>query len=133
MSVIWPLIIRQFWRFCLIGVGNTVIDAGWYLWFTRQWHWHYALANVGAFLVANSCSFWLNRTWTFAAAGPARVPYQRFLMVSLIALVVVETTLVVGVQWLDKSDLVSKGVAIGVSIGFSFLAHRQWSFRPAGQ
>lgn len=128
MTVPWRLVFRQLWRFSIIGVGNTLTDAGLYLWLTRQWHWHYALANVGAFLVANSCSFWLNRQWTFVA-GPVRHQYQRFLLVSIIALLMGEIILVLGVQWAGISDLASKGIAIAVSIGFSFVAHRQWSFR----
>jgi len=126
------MIFKQFTRFCVIGVGNTVVDLGLYLWLTREWHWHYAVANVVAFVVANAGSFWLNRHWTFAAtSGHGYRQYRRFLMVSILALLLVEATLVIGVQWLGVSDVLSKGVGIGLSIVFSFFAHRRWSFRSA--
>lgn len=107
-----------------------MVDLGVYLWLTRQWHWHYAIVNILAFVVANACSFWLNRHWTFAAVGGDRCrQYQRFLIVSLVALLIVEATLVIGVQGFGVSDILSKGVGIGLSIVFSFLVHRQWSFQ----
>lgn len=130
MTVVPSFMARQFVRFCVVGVGNTIIDFGFYLWLTRQVGWHYLLANGVAFLIANGCSFWLNRTWTFSATGAALGQYGRFLFTSVIALILVETALAAGVQLLGWSDILSKLVGLSVAVIFSFTVHRLWSFGP---
>ena len=55
---------RQFIRFAIVGVGNTLIDIG-LLNLLIYCHWGVLGANTAAFIVAATNSFFLNKYWTF--------------------------------------------------------------------
>lgn len=64
---------KQFLKFCLVGVLNTVVDFGIYYALTRGlWTFQDSILVYKAlsYLVATVCSFMVNRYWTFAKMAP---------------------------------------------------------------
>lgn len=55
---------KQFTKFAVVGVGNTIIDIG-LLNVLLYFHWPVLLANTVAFVFAATNSFFLNKYWTF--------------------------------------------------------------------
>ncbi len=130
---------RQSWwwvlsKFGLVGVSNTVIDFLIYLSLTRLsafWAEQYLLANAIAWFGANLYSFVVNRSWTFKANLTKEAidrQYKRFVMVSLMGLLIVELILWIGVSQFGWHDLLVKGVAIVVAAVVTFSLHHRWTF-----
>ena len=124
----------QFTKFCLVGLLNTAVDFTIYISLTRSsdfWLKWYLLANVIAFVAANVVSFVINKSWTFGNNGyqKYRQQYLRFLLVSFGALVIIELALFVGVDYFGAYDLAAKLVGIAISIWWSFLMHKRWTFK----
>lgn len=89
---------------------------------------HHIAAAIGAFVVAVSSNFYWNRHWTFAAgAGHAGFQAARFLVVSvlglLINLVVLELLVRAGL-----SELASQAIAVAVAMPFNFVGNKLWTF-----
>ena len=127
-------VLGQLSKFCLVGLGNTAVDFTIYISLTRGWEfwlYYYLGANLIAFVVANIFSFVVNKSWTFKNKEYSSYHWQylKFLIVSLGALVIVEITLFVFVDWLGIYDLVGKVVGIVLSLLWSFAIHRRWTFR----
>ncbi|MFA5076213.1 MAG: GtrA family protein [Patescibacteria group bacterium] len=125
---------KQLTKFCLIGLLNTGVDFSVYISLTRIWpFWakNYLVANIISFLVANFFSFWVNKFWTFENREPGRFyrQYGKFLVVSLVALAIVESTLYILVEHFGFYDLLAKMVGIAISLAWSFLVHRYWTFK----
>lgn len=123
----------QMARFCLVGVGNTLVDFAIYLGLTRFWsfwaEW-YLIANLLSFLAANIFSFIVNKHWTFGSRGENYYQeYLKFLSVSLGALVIVEGTLLLFVEVFGGYDVWGKIIGTALSIVWSFLMHRSWTFK----
>jgi len=126
----------QFGRFGLVGVANTLIDFSLYITLTRQftgWPSHYLVANVIAFLVANIFSFMINRSWTFHGHDRRDIihHYGQFLLVSLTAVLMVESALFVGHGLLGWTDLGAKVIGTGLAVISSFFLHKYWTFKPS--
>ncbi|HEX9664849.1 MAG TPA: GtrA family protein, partial [Patescibacteria group bacterium] len=125
-------IARQFIKFCLVGVSNTVIDFGVYLGLTRLflfWRTHFLIANFVAFSLAASWSYFLNKYWTFRDKEKfTQAQYLKFFLVSLVGLgltqIVLYSLVVAGLY-----DLFAKLIAVIVVVFWNFLANKYWTFR----
>ena len=123
-------VVRQFVKFSLVGLSNTIIDFGTYLLFTRIVGWHFVFANVMAFLLAASWSFVWNRRWTFRSSDP-RVQHQyvKFLVVSAVGLVLTTAILYVLVEYAGMADILAKVIAVSAVLIWNFFINRFWTFR----
>ncbi len=123
---------EQMLRFATVGVSNTAVDFCIYLILTRVWaFWetHYLLANALAFTTAVAWSFYWNERWTFRPTVKRRhVHALRFFCVSIVALLLTQGTLALGVRVFGLLDVIAKIGAVGISIFWSFTAHRLWTF-----
>lgn len=124
--------VRQFIKFALVGVVNTMIDfsvyAGFVLWFDV----HYLLANIFAFIAAASNSYLLNRRWTFRSADPRwRAQAAKYFTVLAIGFGLNELILYALVEHGSFGKFVGKGIAIVVVLFWNFGANKLWTFtRP---
>jgi len=124
---------RQFLKFSLVGLSNTMIDFAIYCLLTRGfgfWLDHYLWAHVISFSLAVTNSFIWNSKWTFAVGYDLKLRrYFRFFSVSIIALLATQLTLVYLVEYLQVFDLFAKVMAVIVSVVINFFANRYFVFK----
>ncbi len=126
-------VLPQFFRFCTVGIFNTVIDFSIYFSLTRIWWYfdqHYLQANFFAFLLANLFSFWANKNWTFKNFDQHRFSqYGKFFSTSILALLSIQLTMYLGVSILGWWDLAVKILALLVSVLINFFGAKFWAFK----
>ena len=119
----------QLARFGLVGGSGYLINLGVFALLTGNLGIHHAIAATGAFSVAVCSNFFWNRHWTFAAGqGHAGFQAARFFAVSLVALAVNLAVLEALVRGGSLGDLSAQAIAVIVSMPFSFLGNKLWTF-----
>lgn len=126
---------RQFVKFSLVGVTNTIWDFATYTALTRGWFGfslHYLQANFFAFFLSVLNSYYWNKRWTFRHEGTRHhVLFTKFFLVNLVTLGFYELLLYLLVDRAQLYDLAGKGVALLVMLVWNFGANRLWTFRAA--
>lgn len=126
--------VRQFFKFGLVGALNTVLD---YTLFTLLFSWahvYYLVANGISFSVAVINSYILNRRWTYRSQHPNwRGEGLKYLTVYVIGLGISEALLFLFVEHVHLHQLVAKALTVGIVIFWNFFGTRFWAFRhPPG-
>ncbi len=121
---------RQFVKFCLVGVANTLIDFLIYLFFTRIIGLYYLAANVISVFTAMSSSYIFNKYWTFKNKDTNhKVQLVKFTLVNFVYFFL-NNGIVFGLVHLAKvDDLPAKVVAVAVGMFWNFGANKFWTFR----
>lgn len=122
--------VKQFFKFGLVGAMNTSID---YLGFAALITWThipYLLANVMTFSVAATNSYILNRRWTFRNNDPR---WQRqaaaFFTVMIVGLTLNSGILFYLVDHAHLHKLLAKAIGIVIVLFWNFFASRFLVFR----
>lgn len=126
--------IKEFTRFCLIGVICTLID--WVVFYLVKSQIHQETQSLKqivkalSFIISASLSYYLNRTWTFAS-NEKKVLAQasKFFFVALIGLGLNNLFfyLVTGIlRWTDLAGLI---LSTGLVLFWNFSANKFWVFR----
>lgn len=124
--------VKQFSRFIVIGFLNTGLDwsvffalTSWVAFFTQ----HILIANAIAFAVGFTNSYIFNRRWTFRSQD-ARIGRQLsvFLLINLAGLGISQTILGT-VYAVSASRLLSKALAVAVTLFWNYFAGRRFAFR----
>jgi putative flippase GtrA len=117
----------QFLRFVVVGCIVTATHFAVLIFLVELGHWQEVVATATAFLVAVSVSYALNGLWTFRMWDSHRHRAPRFLVVSLIGLV-----LNTGVFWMVLSlgaiYLLAQVAASAVVMFWNFEANRRFTF-----
>lgn len=66
-SMVGSIVSPVFLRFCMVGVINTLINYGLFLFLLNVLQWYYLLAGALGFLAGAVCGFFLNKKFTFQA------------------------------------------------------------------
>jgi len=123
-------ICKQFVRFCLVGIINTVVDFSVYLFFSRVIGLYFLLANILAILAAMTVSFILNKYWTFAnLEKKIKTQYLKFALVNLVYFFLNNSIVLCLVDYLNLYDLWAKVIAIIIGLFWNFFANRYWTFK----
>lgn len=115
--------VRKAISFALVGVVNTLVDAGLFFLALAYLTSSLVAANVLAWSIAVSCSYVMNSFVTFAAESGRKLrlwDYGRFVGSSVLAMVASTATLVVAARYLGLPVYAAKGLAIGVSFLVNF-------------
>ncbi len=121
--------VRQFVKFGLVGVVNTVIDMGVFVVLQRFLHVPYLIANIFAFATAATNSYVLNRRWTFRSTAPDwHREMVQFFTVTIVGFLCNEGLLYLLVAHAHLPPVVAKILAV-VTVVWNFLANRLWTFR----
>ncbi|PIY96692.1 MAG: glycosyl transferase family 2 [Candidatus Kerfeldbacteria bacterium CG_4_10_14_0_8_um_filter_42_10] len=127
-------ILRQIIKFSLVGGFNTILDFSIYISLTRFWEFwqqNYLLANFVSFSFAATSSYIMNKTWTFRDKNKKiHIQYPKFLLVSIVGLLLNEITLYFIVSHLAIYDILGKIAASGVAMFWNFGANKFWTFKP---
>lgn len=123
-------LIRQFTKFCFVGLINASIDFIVYLTLTRIFNLYFILANLGSFIIAVTSSFLINKKWTFRDQGKDQVKkYIKFIITNLIGLGINTTLLYCFVTYLGLYDIIAKILAIILTTFWNFSASKYWTFK----
>lgn len=122
-------LVKQFLRFAVVGVSNTVIFFLVYTLLVQVFGVWYLLASAIGFVAGAINGFLLNRSWTFRGhRGDALTPV-RWGVVQSCGLGLDEALLYLLVKGAGMDKLVAQAVAIGVVVVVTFVANRAWTFR----
>lgn len=125
---------RQFIRYAVIGLTNTVLDFSIYTSLTRTWQFwseHYLFANGVAFFIVVTWSFYWNKHWTFQDhTRTHRRQFPKFVLVTLMGISIAELVLFASVQLFHVYDLLGKMIAGPLVVSWNFFAYRLWTFTP---
>jgi putative flippase GtrA len=123
-------ICRQFIKFCLVGLGNTIIDYFFYLLLNRFLGVYFLYANLISVAIAMTASFIFNKYWTFRDKGSnIKTQYLKFAGVNLIYFILNNSMVFALVKYLQLYDLLAKVIAIIVGLLWNFCANRYWTFK----
>ncbi len=122
--------LRQFVKFCLIGLLNVVVD--WSIYFALT---HFtALPKVAAkfcsFVAGATNSYYFNRKWTFRSTNKAvGREFSKFFLVASVG-----SFLNTGIFWvvalqLGFPDIIGLIVATGAVTFWNFFTNKYWTFR----
>lgn len=121
---------RQFMRFCVVGIINTIIDYGVYLFFSRSIGLFYLYANILAILVAMTFSFFANKYWTFGNfENKLKSQYTKFFLIGVIYFILYNSIFYLSIINLHIYDLLAKVIAIAIGLFWNFIANKYWTFR----
>jgi len=129
---LFRLVSDQRVAFLIVGGMNTAIGAVWFvlfLWLFPHGPVGYLGALVCAYLAAVLCAFVLYRRFVFRVTGHVLRDLARFALVNLSALGFNFAALPVLVEVLGWPVLVSQFAIAGVTVVYSWFAHRGFSFR----
>jgi putative flippase GtrA len=118
----------QLAKFGLVGCSGYVVNLAVFAALT-DFGTHHSLAALAAFCVAVSNNFVWNRHWTFDAARD-RAGFQaaRFLVVSVVALLVNLAALEALVVGASLGSLLAQAIAVAVAMPFNFVGNKLWTF-----
>jgi len=119
----------QLFKFGLVGGSGYFANLIVFALLTALLDVHHLLAAVAAFVVAVSNNFYWNRHWTFAA-GDGAVHFQapRFLVVSVVGLIINLAVLEALVASGSVGELLAQAIAVAVVMPFNFVLNRIWTF-----
>jgi putative flippase GtrA len=122
-------IARQFIKFAMVGVVNTMTSFSIYFVGTRLLQMPPLLANAIAFVVAVTVSYALNKRWTFRDTRRVSASqYSRFVMINIVGLALSEIIIAALHHGLGWNDIVAFFGAVLIVMFWNFGANRLWTF-----
>lgn len=126
---------RQFYKYSIVGLSNTLIDFLIYVVLTRTvafFATYFLLANVLSFGIAVTNSYIWNRRWTFRSTDAKRFQqYMKFFIVNIGGLLLNTGLLSLLVYKFGVYDIMGKVIAIVISLAWNFLLNRIWVFKDS--
>jgi putative flippase GtrA len=119
----------QLVKFGIVGGSGYLINLAVFAVLTGNLGVHHVIAAIGAFCVAITNNFLWNRYWTFGPGkGTASFQAARFLVVSVVSLVINLAALEVLVGGAGMGDLPAQAIAVAIAMPFNFLGNKLWTF-----
>jgi putative flippase GtrA len=123
-------VLRQFVKYGLVGVTNTLASLGVYALCVHFGMWYLA-ASALAFGVGAINSYLLNRNWTFQAQGRHSTTVARYAVVQVGGLLGILGVVFVMVDGLGVDKVIGQAIATVVVVLAMFVANRYWTFADA--
>ncbi len=134
--------VRQFVKFCLIGLSSTIIDIVISSMLIYHWNFNATLAKSISFLFGVTNGFFWNSRWTFQGMGSGRrhEMYVKFVMVNIVGFCL-NIFLFKSVLFLFTGRFIGQGkpdklhfiiatlVATGCVACWNFVANKLWTFK----
>lgn len=121
--------ISLFFRFCIVGIGNTLIDFSFFFLLIKIGA-PYLSAQLIAYSAGILNSFIWNRYWTFQQKQKMRLgEIIRFLLINMIALMATNILLIYLYDFFETSLFLSKVIATVVGVCITFLGSRYYVFQ----
>jgi putative flippase GtrA len=123
---------RQFARFCLVGVSNTAITFVSYVLAVHAGV-PYLAASCGAFAIGALNGYSLNRVWTFRAGAFSPRGLARYGLVQAASLGANAALLALLVEAAGVGKIPAQAIVLPAISVLTFTLNRQWVFTPAGR
>jgi putative flippase GtrA/SAM-dependent methyltransferase len=124
--------VRQFARYCAVGVSNTALSLIAFALAVRAGV-PYLAASAAAFALGSLNGYTLNRIWTFSGRSPTRLSLARYTLVQGIGLALNAALLVVLVELVNLESLLAQAVVLPLVSILTFSLNRRWVFAGAGK
>jgi len=124
-------LIKKFSKFVIVGVVNTLINLISLYILTDLFNIYYMFSAIFAFVLANTNSFVLNKIWTFNDFFKDSFfkKYTKFIIVSVITLIVNLSILYSLTEYLHFHYMISQIIAIAFSLWINFIGNLLWTFK----
>lgn len=122
--------LRQFVKFCVIGLLNVFVDWSIYFALNHFTPLHKVVAKFCSFVAGATNSYYFNRKWTFRSTSKEiGKEFSKFFLVASIG-----SVLNTSIFWfislkLGFADIVGLIVATGVVTFWNFFANKYWTFK----
>ncbi|GAP45224.1 putative flippase GtrA [Lentimicrobium saccharophilum] len=119
----------KFVKFGAVGFSGVFVDFG-FTYICKEWlKIQKYVSNAIGFTIAASSNYYLNRIWTFHSNNPEiAVEYGRFLLISLIGLLINTLVLWALVSKAKFNFYFAKLLAIGVVTVWNFVVNLNYTF-----
>ena len=130
-SFTFPAWIPQVIKFFLVGILNTLLDAGIYLILTGWLGFGTlpVLAKGIAYSIGMGNSFILNRTWTFNSDGKVGRAAGIFILAQIAALGINTGFMALSLKFLHVPELIALGIATLATFFWNFAINKLVVFR----
>jgi len=119
----------KFVKFGVVGLSGVFVDFGFTYIFKEKLKVQKYVANAIGFTIAASTNYYLNRIWTFHSNNPEiALEYGKFLLISLIGLVINTIVLWLLVSKAKFNFYFAKLLAIGVVTIWNFIINLNYTF-----
>jgi putative flippase GtrA len=119
----------KFVKFGVVGLSGVFVDFGFTYIFKEKLKVQKYVANAIGFTIAASTNYYLNRIWTFHSNNPEiALEYGKFLLISLIGLVINTIVLWLLVSKVKFNFYFAKLLAIGVVTIWNFIINLNYTF-----
>ena len=130
MREVIPQKYAVFLKYAIVGCMGTAIDLGSLYVFVEFLRINLLLAAAMSFILAVINNFLLNKYWTFQnKSSNIRKQFIKFLIVSMIGLLLTELFMSLLVYGLKIWYMASKLVTSGLVLMWNFLANKYWTFK----
>ncbi len=122
--------LKQFVKFCVIGLANVVVD--WTIYFAIEYFTAIAkpVIKLISFVAAASNSYYFNRTWTFRSTNTAvRTEFVKFFLVSTVGAALNTGIFTAMITRFGVPDVVGLFVATALVTLWNFFANKYWTFK----
>ena len=114
----------KFIKFLIVGVSVLIIDFGLTYLCKEKIQLNKYLSNSIGFLAAGINNFILNREWTYnGSSGDIMIQFPVFISIVLVSLLVLNTTVWLGINKLKLNFYLSKIIGIVIITFLNFYAH----------
>lgn len=120
---------KEFWKFNLVGIMNTLNYYLLYLLFSKLLAFNYLGSHLISFFISIIGSFYMNTYFTYRTT-PTLKKFLQFPLTYLVNIAISTGTIFISVQILHLPDTIAPLVASVFSIPFTFLASRMVLTRP---
>ena len=124
-------ITKQFIKFSIVGVANTIVNLVVLYILTEFFGIYYIFSAVFAFLIAVTNSFLINKVWTFNEKLGHKISsrYPKFIFVSVIALIINLIVLYVLVEFFGIWYILAQIFGISTNLLINFFGNKIWTFQ----
>jgi len=122
--------IKQLFKFAFVGAIGTIVNLSILYILTEFFHVYYILSEMIAFSAASLNNYILDKIWTFKEEIREKIinKYFRFLIISLVALVVNISILFILVEFYEIWYIFAEIGAICCAFLVNFFGNKIWTF-----
>lgn len=119
----------QFFKFCVVGVSNTIVSLGTY--YVLIWiNFHYIVANTCGFIASVINAYYWNRKYVFNKTQKGNIkPLLKTFISYGITFLLSNLMLLILIDKYNVSQLVAPVICIIVTTPINFVFNKLWAFK----
>jgi putative flippase GtrA len=117
----------QLYKFCLVGIVNTILSYGLFIVFLN--YFNYILSLIVLYVVVAAHSYLWNRFWTFAPTKNFLIELLKYLSVYSVVFILNALMLFILVNILSFDPRIGQLIALPIITIINFAGQKYWSFK----